>query len=333
MDVRDTRSGKFQLRPDATGRHGRTSGFRDVEAGGSNPLTPTNSRSARCSPLHRLPWSMLRSLLFRMLFVRAPGSGTQPLAGTDHGVVLTGLVSHRSGWRASSRALADANIVATAAAAQRESWDLDSIRTLRGRLRWFAGILRFTRTRPIVRLLCWLSSSPTPPEYRLSLSPEYDAAVELRFSTPPSAEVVRDVIASAPQGIDWIASREQVLVYDEAGPGDTSIFVCFLIHRPEAITRQECQTYWKTEHAQLVLRNMEYLKLTQYLQVHTAAEPPPGCVDTYDGIVYARKPSTWAVIRQLLHINEFRFNDTLVVDETHFTSKTPVMLMQPDRTW
>ncbi len=145
--------------------------------------------------------------------------------------------------------------------------------------------------------------------------------------------MIDEVIAAAPDGIDWIASSEQVFVYDTEDPDASSIFVCFLVHRPPTITRHECQTYWKTEHAQLVLQNMRYLKLTQYLQVHTTAEPPPGCLDTYDGIVYARKPSTWAVIRQLLHINEFRFNDTLVVDETHFTSATPVLLMQPDRTW
>ena len=279
---------------------------------------------------------MVRSLLFRILFVRAPGSGTEPLAGDDHDVVLTGLVAHRAGWRSSSQATQVAHAIATAADTRRQDgnpWHLASVRTLRGRLRWFAAILRLTRTRPVVRFLCWVSSEPTPPQYRLALSPEYDAAVELRFSSPPPPDVVAQVIATAPDGVDWIASHEQVLVHDDGDPSDSSIFVCFLVHRPPAITRQACQTYWRTEHAQLVLRNMRYLQLTQYRQVHTAAEAPPGCLDTYDGIVYARKPSTWAVIRQLVHPNEFRFNDTLVVDETHFTSATPVMLMQPDRSW
>jgi hypothetical protein len=276
---------------------------------------------------------MFRSLLFRLLFVRAPGGPDQPLAGDDHAAVLTGFVAHQHRWRASARALAEARSVATVVVDRREHMGVESVRTLRGRLRWFAGILRFTRTRPIVAFLAWLSSESAPPAYHLSLSPEYDAAVEIRFSSPPPQAVIDEIIAAAPDAMQWIASDEQVLVYEADHLSDSAIFVCFLVHRPATSTRRGCQTYWKTEHAQLVLQNMRYLRLTQYLQVHTAAEPPPGCIDTYDGIVYARKPSTWAVIRQLLHINEFRFNDTLVVDETHFTSATPVLLMQADRTW
>ena len=94
-----------------------------------------------------------------------------------------------------------------------------------------------------------------------------------------------------------------------------------------------CQEYWRTSHAQLVLHNLQYLRLTQYRQVHAAADAPTGCDDSYDGIVYARKASTRAVIGQLLRINSFRFNDTLVVDECNFTAATPVLLLRPEREW
>ena len=94
------------------------------------------------------------------------------------------------------------------------------------------------------------------------------------------------------------------------------------------MSRDTCQSYWRTQHADLALRNMRYLGLTRYLQVHSAQSPPQGYDDNYDGVVYAEKSSLARLIFELGKPDSFRFNNTVVIDETNFTECTPIMLLR-----
>ena len=274
---------------------------------------------------------MLRSLLRRLLFVKNHTFEAEQLAGTGDAFLLTGLVEG-SGLRRRRAARHQVKVFAEQAAAHRDDWKLDTIETFKSTLRWFDAIMRFTRTNTVVRFLCWLAATPPPPPFDLAVSPRVDAAVEIRFQQRPDDAVLDQITSSSPN-IDWIASEEQVIVYDQGGRAHKSVYQCFLVFHLPMMSRASCQQYWRTQHAQFVLYNMNYLRLTKYRQVHTAAVAPPGCIDTFDGVVWARKASRWAVIRQVLHINAFRFNNALVVDETNFTYATRAFLLRPHKTW
>lgn len=47
------------------------------------------------------------------------------------------------------------------------------------------------------------------------------------------------------------------------------IKLVFMIRRREGITREEFQRYWKEEHAELVKRHAERLRIRRYVQTHT----------------------------------------------------------------
>ena len=78
---------------------------------------------------------------------------------------------------------------------------------------------------------------------------------------------------------------------------------------------------------------MRYLRLTRYRQIHTLPTPPPGLDDTFDGVVYAEKPSYLQLFLDLLKPNTARFNNSIVLDECHFTDATPVTLMRRIGRW
>ena len=99
------------------------------------------------------------------------------------------------------------------------------------------------------------------------------------------------------------------------------------------MTREACQAYWRSSHADLALRNMQYLGLSRYLQVHTRESPGAGFDDTYDGVVYAEKSSLARLIFELAKPDSFRFNNTIVIDETNFTECTPIMLLRLASAW
>jgi uncharacterized protein (TIGR02118 family) len=46
------------------------------------------------------------------------------------------------------------------------------------------------------------------------------------------------------------------------------IKLVFMVRRREAITREEFQRYWKQEHAELVKRHAELLRIRRYVQTH-----------------------------------------------------------------
>src|SRR4030081_1621302 len=46
------------------------------------------------------------------------------------------------------------------------------------------------------------------------------------------------------------------------------IKLVFVIRRREGMTREEFQRYWREEHAQLVKRHAEVLRIRRYVQTH-----------------------------------------------------------------
>jgi uncharacterized protein (TIGR02118 family) len=46
------------------------------------------------------------------------------------------------------------------------------------------------------------------------------------------------------------------------------IKLVFMVRRREGITREEFQSYWKGEHAELVKRHAELLRIRRYVQTH-----------------------------------------------------------------
>jgi uncharacterized protein (TIGR02118 family) len=67
--------------------------------------------------------------------------------------------------------------------------------------------------------------------------------------------------------------------------------LCFCLHRLPHLSRAEFQRYWREEHAPLVARHREALRIQRYVQLHTADSPANallrasrGAPEAYDGI-------------------------------------------------
>jgi hypothetical protein len=169
----------------------------------------------------------------------------------------------------------------------------------------------------------------------------YDNVVQITFERHPESSQLDGVLGllrspeiSAAE-CTVLASVRQYTVYDAHPGGSESkrVVICFLVNRPKGSTRDACQAYWRTRHADLALRNMTYLGLTRYLQVHTRKSPGTGLDDTYDGVVYAEKSSLGRLLLELAKPDSFRFNNTVVIDETNFTECTPIMLLRLSSGW
>lgn len=274
---------------------------------------------------------MVASLLRRLLLV-APHCGDAPPPAIEHRTVLTAIVPVTDGWRRTRRAALIAHELASTTIANAARLDVVSVRMLRGTLVPMAVLLMLTRRPAVTRLLCRIAGVPPREDERVSLRPEMRAAVEIVLAERPPDDRLEQITRSS-AGVVWVLSERQVLVYDEPGDDATSVFTCFLVHRPAVQTRAQCQAYWEHEHARLVLGIMRCLRLSQYRQVHAVDVGIPGCDDHYDGVVWARKPSVGAVLRQLVQPSAFRANNDLVVDETHFTRGTPALLLRQTARW
>jgi uncharacterized protein (TIGR02118 family) len=70
------------------------------------------------------------------------------------------------------------------------------------------------------------------------------------------------------------------------------IKLVFAIKRREDLTREEFQRYWREEHAQLVRRHAEVLRIRRYVQTHTLDTDLDATISgvrgsqpaTYDGV-------------------------------------------------
>lgn len=272
---------------------------------------------------------MLGSLARRLLFVHS----AEPAAtGTvEHRTILTAFVRAEPGRRRSARAVADG--LAALAIDHHLVWRVARVRVLHGALPLVAIALRLTRRRLVSRTLCRLAGvSPPGPVETLPLLPQTHAAVEIVLDALPTADQLDAIVGHCTEAV-WVLADRQVRVFDEHGDDARTIVTCFLVHRPPTMTRRECQTYWEHRHAGLVVGINRALRLTQYLQLHAADPTPPGLADEYDGIVYAHPRSSVAAALQLVRFSALRANNTLVVDETHFTWGTPAFLLRPATRW
>jgi hypothetical protein len=283
------------------------------------------------------PMRLLDGLVRRLLFVRAPVNPANHIRGTRDEVIVTALLQREPGCsrRALERAL-DGEVAPRVQAGARdwgiESWHRYAPPPFERPVVFFMEATRRYRT---TATLCQLEGEAPPAPYHLPVTPLYDAILECRFGAPPTTAALDGLrrALAAPgvvRTVVLVGSAHQVEVYDSGSPAGerARVNICFLIRRPPGMSREACQQYWSHQHAQLALDNMKYLGLTRYRQVHTVLTPPTGLDDLYDGVVYAEKASMSRLLRDLLKINTARFNDTVVVDESHFTHATPVMLMR-----
>lgn len=285
--------------------------------------------------------SVWQRLLRRLLFVASPVVSQMPIAGSDQASIITVLLNLRHGvtLRHLTAVLED---LGPALSQPRSGWPIEQVTILRGvrMSRPLVFFFELTRTRPVAASLCKIAGEPLPPPFHLSLCPQYEAMIELRFGGEVSAAAIAAVRESLNErGIFksavLVGSAYQVLVYDNRSTTDVlkRVNICFLLRRPPGVSREACQTYWRENHAQLALHNMRYLRLTRYRQIHTLPAPPPGLDDTYDGVVYAEKPSYLQLFLDLLKPSTARFNNSIVLDECHFTDATPVTLMRRSGRW
>jgi hypothetical protein len=274
--------------------------------------------------------------LRRLLFVQAPENPSSHIRGTSDEVILTVLFQRDPGCsrRRMGRVL-EAEI-APRVKARMSEWGARSCRRFAPPSfeRPVVFFMEATRKYRTTATLCQLEGEAPPLPFDLPVTPLYDAILEFRFSASPGTAAldgIRQALVEPGvfQSVVLVGSRHQVEVYDSGSVADerSRVNICFLIRRPPGMSREACQQYWSHQHAQLALDNMKYLGLTRYRQVHTVPTSPPGLDDMYDGVVYAEKASMSKLVRDLLKINTARFNDTVVVDESHFTHATPVMLM------
>jgi hypothetical protein len=283
-----------------------------------------------------------RPLAQRLLLPEVPPSSANRIQGTDEKFVVTALLKRRRGTSVRVFTNTLMNGVGPALLSRRDDWNIAGVRIMGAASlsRPLVFFFELTRTFAVASRLCRIAGHPVPEPYRLKLTPLYDALLELQFTEPPGPAVIQGVRAVLEEAGTFdatalLGSGFQVRVYDASSPSDVMnrVDICFLVNRPPGMTRDACQLYWRTQHAELALANMRYLNLTRYRQVHTLETPPAGLDDLYDGVVYAEKSSFARLLRDVLTPSSALFNNTVVVDECNFTHATPVMLMRLLRAW
>lgn len=279
----------------------------------------------------------------RLLFVDSLAPTPLPRPRAHEEFVITALLRRGAGISASAfRGSIERDLAARLRDARAEL-GLASLKVFRdvsarGILSFF---LQLTRSRAYTAFLCRVLGRASPPRYRLRYGVLYDSVLQLTFDGNPEPSridaalaLLRDPGLRASECI-VLGSERQYTVYDGQSARDERkrIDICFLVNRPDGTTRDACQAYWRTRHADLALRNMRYLGLTRYLQVHTMETPQIGLDDSYDGVVYAEKSSRARLLLELAKPDSFRFNNTIVIDETNFTECTPIMLLRLAAAW
>lgn len=285
--------------------------------------------------------SVWRRLARRVIFVENPVGKPMPLAGTEEASLITVLLNLRRGVTLHHLTTVLEGL-GPALSMRRSGWPIQQVTVLRAvrMSRPLVFFFELTRTRPFAASLCEIAGEEPPPPFHLGLCPQYEAMIELRFGGDVSGDAIAALRASLAERHIFdspvlVGSACQVLVYDSGSTADKGkrVNICFLLRRPPGVTRDQCQAYWRENHAQLALHNMKYLRLTRYRQIHTLATPPPGLDDTFDGVVYAEKQSYLQLFLDLLKPNTARFNNSIVLDECHFTDATPVTLMRRIGRW
>ena len=279
----------------------------------------------------------------RLLFVESHAPTSLPAPRAHERFVVTALMRRRSDISRRTFRRRIENDLATRLRDRRSDLGLASLKVYRdvsasGILSFF---LQLTRSHGHTAFLCRVLRRTAPPPYRIRYGVLYDNVAQITFEGSPEPSQLDGVLAllrgpEVPASVcTVVASARQYTVYDNHSSRDESkrVDICFLVNRPKGMTRDACQAYWRTRHADLALRNIKYLGLTRYLQVHTVESPGVGFDDTYDGVVYAEKSSLGRLMVELGKPDSFRFNNTIVIDETNFTECTPIMLLRLSSAW
>ena len=286
---------------------------------------------------HKQTWAQ------RLLFIDSLAATTLPAPRTQQAFVVTALLRRRADISARSFRQHIETGLSARLAEDRGALGIDALKVYRdasagGLLSFF---LQLTRSHGYTAFLCRVLKRDAPPPYRIRYGVLYDHVVQMTFQRHPQAAQI-DALLSLLRGpqvpareCTVLASTRQYTVYDHGSARDERrrIDICFLVNRPQAMSRATCQAYWRTRHADLALRNMQYLGLTRYLQVHTADSLGGGFDDAYDGVVYAEKSSLARLLFELAKPSSFRFNNTVIIDETNFTECTPIMLLRLATAW
>ena len=284
-----------------------------------------------------------RSRAQRLLFVESQAPTSLPAPRAHDRFVITALLRRREGISPPAFRGQIENDLAARLRDARGDLGLASLKVFRdvsagGVLSFF---LQITRSHGYTAFLCRVLGRASPPPYRLRYGVLFDSVVQITFEENPKPSQIDAVLAQLrdpdvpASECTILGSNNQYTVYDDQSARDERkrVNICFLVNRPGGMTRDRCQTYWRTRHADLALRNMQYLGLTRYLQVHTLETPGAGFDDAYDGVVYAEKSSLGRLVLELAKPDSFRFNNTIIIDETNFTECTPIMLLRLSTSW
>lgn len=284
-----------------------------------------------------------QSWMQRLLFVDSLAPTPLPAPRAHDRFVVTALLRRRADIVSRAFRRHIENELAAKLGDDRRRLGLDSLKVYRdasagGALSF---CLQLTRSHGYTAFLCRVLQKAAPPPYRIRYGVLFDSVVQMTFGRHPEPSQVESLLAllrdpRVPASESMLlASTRQYTVYDGGSTSDERerVIICFLINRPNGMSRDESQAYWRTRHADLALRNMKYLGLTRYIQVHTATSPGAGFDDRYDGVVYAEKSSLARLLFELAKPSSFRFNNTVVIDETHFTECTPIMLLKLATSW
>jgi uncharacterized protein (TIGR02118 family) len=114
------------------------------------------------------------------------------------------------------------------------------------------------------------------------------------------------------------------------------IKLVFVLRRRDEMTREEFQRYWREEHAQLVKRHADALRIRRYVQAHTRetgfdaalAEPRGVEVDAFDGVAELWWDSLEELVAAATSEEGLAAGQALLEDEQRFIDlpRSPIWL-------
>ncbi|UCG82213.1 MAG: EthD domain-containing protein, partial [Dehalococcoidia bacterium] len=134
--------------------------------------------------------------------------------------------------------------------------------------------------------------------------------LEAALTSPEGQRAAAEILEDERNFVDysdsalWLANEH---VFIERTPGVVAavdspvVKMSFVFRRLPSMSRQECQSYWRDVHGQMVLRQAADFPLRRYLQSHTLEDPisdrfreERGAAEPYDGVA-----EMWGVLDEL----------------------------------
>lgn len=186
------------------------------------------------------------------------------------------------------------------------------------------------RSYPALWMISNLWNLCPPPKFRASITPHYDAMIELQYDAPidSGCESALLKFADSLKGICAEVStcecdRTYALIDDPSTDGD-SVFLTVITRTPWNRTRAEAQRYWIGEHAPLLLDNADHTNLSGYKQAHTTLRDDSPFDNEYSGVATIEFARVQDYFLHTLSTNALRFNNTLILDEMNLTMNSGV---------